>query len=157
MTEPAERDDQQDQDGEQHDLRQLRAKAKRADEVERENVKLRRDLAFRDAGIDKTVLESPHGRLFAKAYDGDPTTDAVLAQAREYGLIAAPEPLVPQDDRDSMERINRATSDAEPAVAGQVRPQDLADWPMDRLMRLRKTNPDQFEALKRGETVQGNF
>lgn len=43
-----------------------------------------RKLAFIEAGID---INAPTGKLFAKAYDGEFTLEAVKAAASEYGLI----------------------------------------------------------------------
>ena len=54
-----------------------------------------RELAFLKAGID---LDTPTGKLFAKAYDGANDVDAVKAAATEYGVLApagnTPDPSV---------------------------------------------------------------
>lgn len=66
------------------DIRQLREKAKKADQMAAEMTTLKRDLAMARAGVN---LDSPTGKLFYKAYDGEPTVEAVTAAASEYGLI----------------------------------------------------------------------
>lgn len=46
-----------------------------------------RELAFMKVGIDTTT---PTGKLFAKAYDGDTTVEAIHQAAAEYGLVKPP-------------------------------------------------------------------
>ena len=59
------------------ELAEVRAKAAEAEAAQRK-------LAFIEAGID---VNSPTGKLFAKAYDGEFSLDAVKQAAQEYGLI----------------------------------------------------------------------
>lgn len=62
-------------------LAELRAAADRGRKLEREN-------AFLRAGVD---LESPTGKMFAKAYDGSlDDLAAVIASATEVGALRAP-------------------------------------------------------------------
>jgi len=70
------------------------AKAGKAAAAERDAA--RRELAFLKAGID---LETPTGKLFAKAYDGANDVDAVKAAATEYGVINVT-PTAPDVDPD---------------------------------------------------------
>jgi hypothetical protein len=70
-----------------NDLRALRKKAKRFDEVEAQRKAAERRLAILKAGID---LDSPHGELFDKVYDGESTVEAVTAEANRYGLKLRP-------------------------------------------------------------------
>lgn len=92
-------------------IRDLEKRAKDADRVRAEADSARRELALLKAGID---LDSPQGKLFAKAYDGDFTVDAVKAAATEYGVIDAPKPQVPAEEFAAMGRIANA------AAGGQV-------------------------------------
>lgn len=67
------------------DFRALRAAAKERDKLANELAQLRREGAMRDAGIPNT----PTGKLFLKAYDGDVTDPAqIRAAAIEYGIIS---------------------------------------------------------------------
>lgn len=59
------------------ELAEVRAKAAEAEAAQRK-------LAFIEAGVD---INTPTGKLFAKAYDGEFSLDAVKAAATEYGLI----------------------------------------------------------------------
>lgn len=65
----------------------------------------RKELAFLKAGID---LDSPQGKLFAKAYDGEPSLDAVKAAAQEYGLLDAPS--VPAEELAGHDRFAQASA-----------------------------------------------
>jgi hypothetical protein len=62
----------------------LERKAKEADTAKAEAQAAKRELALLKAGID---LESPTGKLFAKAYDGEASVEAIKLSATEYGLI----------------------------------------------------------------------
>ncbi len=74
--------------------KQLERKAKEADSAKAEANAAKRELALLKAGID---LDSPTGKLFAKAYDGEATVEAIKASATEFGLIgqATPAPEAP--------------------------------------------------------------
>lgn len=113
-----ENDDYETQDEQQPEpsrdrkwVRDLEKRAKDADRVRAEADAARRELAFLKAGID---LDSPQGKLFAKAYDGDFTVDAVKASATEYGVLDAPKPQIPSEEFAAMNRIASA------AAGGQV-------------------------------------
>lgn len=80
-----ENDDQQDDGNE--DFKNLRAKAKKADTYERENVTLKRELAFVKAGVP---LDDPKMSYFVRGYDGDLDPQAIKDAAVEAGFMSAP-------------------------------------------------------------------
>lgn len=80
-----ENDDQQDDGNE--DFKNLRAKAKKADTYERENMTLKRELAFVKAGVP---LDDPKMSYFVKGYDGELDPQAIKDAAVEAGFMAAP-------------------------------------------------------------------
>ena len=92
-------------------VRDLEKRAKEADKIRAEAESAKRELAFMKAGIN---LETPQGKLFAKAYDGEFTVDAVKAAATEYGVLDVPTPQVPADEFAAMNRIASA------AAGGQI-------------------------------------
>jgi hypothetical protein len=95
---------------EQANLRQLREKAKRTDALEAENARLVRDLALHQAGID---ISTPIGKLFLKAYDGEPTADAIRSAAAEYGVL--PPDSTPNAGAATVQnRVADAAGDGEP-------------------------------------------
>lgn len=109
----------------------LERKAKEADAAKAEAQAAKRELALLKAGID---LESPTGKLFAKAYDGEASVDAIKAAATEYGLIgtesapAAPaqtEPSVSNDELAAHQRIAQASAGAN--SGGQYDPRDAVN------------------------------
>ena len=97
-------DDEQTGD---HNLRQLRKKAKDHDTVAAERDEARRELAFFKAGIpDNKVAE-----LFRKAYDGDVEPEAIRAAAAEYGLVDAD---VPNEELAALSRLEQARTGGTP-------------------------------------------
>ena len=101
------------------DIRQLRKKAKLADEAEARANAAERKLAIIQAGVD---INSPTGKLFLKAYDGDNDTDSIQTAAQEYGVIKAPEPEVPAEELKTLERMANASAGAE--HVGKTNPVD---------------------------------
>lgn len=73
--------DEETTEEESPNVRQMR---KKLEAQERELKGLKRDAALLTAGVD---LESPVGKLFAKAYDGDLTPDAIRAEAETVGAL----------------------------------------------------------------------
>lgn len=87
-----------------------RAEAKaEAQRVKAEADTARRELAFLKAGVD---LDTPQGKLLAKAYDGDPTPEAVKAYAEEYGVLQPAAAQVPVEELQAHERVAAASAGA---------------------------------------------
>ena len=83
-------------------------RAKReADEAKLEAQNAKRELALMKAGID---LESPTGKLFVKAYDGEITVEAIKAAAGEYGLIATSQTADVANDLAAIDRVSQAST-----------------------------------------------
>lgn len=70
------------QDG-NHDIRQLREKAKRTDELEARVAQMERERAIEKAGID---VESGPGQLFLRVYDGEADPEAIKSEAAKFGV-----------------------------------------------------------------------
>jgi hypothetical protein len=101
----------------------------------------RRELAFHKAGVD---LDSPQGKLLAKAYEGDPTAEAVKAFAVEHGILAADQPAVPAEELAAHDRLSQATSGAatqsdEQGYEAAIR---AAQTPDDVIKALRAADPN---------------
>lgn len=117
--------------------RDLEARASAGDEAVAELAQLRRELSFRDAGVDPT---SKQGQYFMRGYDGEMTVEAIRAEASELGLTG--ENQIPQTqtaplvDYGAEERIAMAADDA-----GPVTNPDL-----DALIR-QTTNPDELRSV----------
>lgn len=117
--------------------RQAKADAAK-DRAEADTAK--RELAFLKAGID---LDTPQGKLFAKAYDGDPTADAVKASALEYGLIDAPS--VPAEELAAHDRFAQASAGAGAGQADEdvyLSAIEKAESEAEVLAALAKISPD---------------
>lgn len=94
-------DDRRNNDGGRN-WKLLREKAEKYDnEVE----PLRRENAFLKAGIPDT----PQGRLLQKAYDGEPTVEAIRQFAVEHGVIDATDEGVPAEELDALDRADAAS------------------------------------------------
>lgn len=94
-----------------------------------------RELAFMKVGIN---LETPTGKLFAKAYDGEPSPDAIRAAAEEYGLIKAPSPVAADtSEQQAWQRTAASHTSGAPAA-------DAADFEA----RMRNAqSPDEVQAI----------
>lgn len=58
------------------------------------------------------------------------------------------------DELDRSEKVTQASQTGKTARStGVLKPEDTAGWSMERMLRLKDSNPEAFEALKRGESV----
>ena len=116
--------------------RDLESRAAAGDEAVAELAQLRRELSFRDAGVDPN---SKQGQYFMRGYDGEMTVDAIRAEAAELGLTGesqTPPVQTAPVDYGAEQRIAMAADDA-----GPVTNPDL-----DALIR-QTTNPDELRAV----------
>lgn len=81
-------DDTNENESGDEDFKNLRAKARKADTLERENATIKRELAFVKAGVP---LDDPRMTYFVKGYDGELDPDAIRTAAVEAGFMAPPQ------------------------------------------------------------------
>ena len=90
-------DETEEPDAGTKEFRNMRAKVKKYDTVERENQTLKRELAFVKAGIP---MEDPRMGYFVKGYEGDLEPEAIRTAAVQAGFIQVqqqpPNPVVEQ-------------------------------------------------------------
>lgn len=93
----------------------------------------RRELAFIKAGID---VDSPQGKLLAKAYEGEATAEAVKAFAVEHGVLDVETPAVPAEELAAHDRLAAASGGStvqsdeqgyEAAIRNATTPQEVID------------------------------
>lgn len=111
-TEPTEIDEPDDND----DFKNLRAKARKADQYEREMNSMKRELAFIKAGVP---MDDPKMSYFVKGYEGDLEPDAIRGAAVEAGFMAAPtqEPdLAVEQAQRGQEAMVSAAAGTQPAA-----------------------------------------
>ena len=92
------------------DLRQLREKARSADEAQTKLAELERKVLFSEAGID---LSNKGGQYFAKGYEGELTVEAIKAEAEEVGLFQRKAPStsgVPKEEMARHQQMSRTTA-----------------------------------------------
>lgn len=146
----------------------LREKARERDEFEKRalaaEAKLEgiekgaaRSKAFEEYGIDFDKL-SKLERKALDSYDGELTAEAIGAFVEENELVLVDGREAPEEEEQSdARRIAQAarTAPRSSGRAGVIEPGDTEDWSTEQLMRFREKHPEEFEALKRGETVTG--
>ena len=94
------------------DIKALREAADRAKALERENTDLRRDRAFRQAGIDPDDKKVSY---FVKGYEGELDPNAIRSEARESGFLPEPGPTEEQQQTlDGQGRIEQVVSQSQP-------------------------------------------
>ena len=101
----------------EQDAKEGKRAKKEADEAKLEAQNAKRELALMKAGID---LESPTGKLFVKAYDGEITVEAIKAAAGEYGLIATSQTADVANDLAAIDRVSQASTGSGGSVPTSV-------------------------------------
>lgn len=144
----------------------LRKKAAEAEKLERENAELKAQIekaakapaikkAFEEYGVNLDEL-SKLERKAIESYDGEVDEEAIAAFVEDNEL-----PLIPNagnqegEEPAPAERISAAARNSGRTATATIKPTDLAGMSMDRMLALRDAHPDEWEALKRGETVTG--
>jgi hypothetical protein len=150
----------------------LRKKAEERDEFERRvqaaearvtelESAPKREAAFKDYGVDIDGLR-PAEREALKGFSPqstDPTREEVAAFVEKYDL-----PLIEgstESDEEEAPAAARVVSQARASGSGRVAADttlsaaDMQDWSTEKMARFRDKHPDEFEALKRGETLVG--
>lgn len=148
----------------------LRRKAAKADELESKVADLEADIAKRDAApkIEKAFREAgvqfdqlrPADRQVLQGLDpADLTSDKVAEVISSYELpIDAASQAAAEDPPPAAAVVaaaRQAPASTSTAATAQITPEDAGSWPIDTQLRFKKAHPDEFEALKRGDTVTG--
>lgn len=110
-TQPAVDDDSDDNE----DFKNLRAKARKADQYERELASLKREVAFTKAGVP---MDDPKMSYFVKGYEGDLEPEAIRQAAIDAGFMAPPQQTV-----DPMVQQAQAGQAAVVAASSGVQPE----------------------------------
>lgn len=116
--------------------RDLESRANAGDEAVVELAQLRRELSFRDAGVDPA---SKQGQYFMRGYDGELTVEAIRTEAAELGLTGESQtPYIQTDpvDYGAEQRIAMAADDAGP----------VTNPSLDALIR-QTSNPEELRSI----------
>lgn len=139
------------------DIRDLRRKAKRHDELEAEIAEIKRERALEKAGLktpDGRDLTERQIKALLATHDGEMTADALRATALDLGFVTPSEQEQERTEALATEdRIAQAAAGAGTPRAGVLTPADVQAWSTEKLMQFRSQHPTEFEALKRGEEV----
>lgn len=117
------------------DAKEGKRASREAEIAKQEAAQAKRELALIKAGID---LESGTGKLFAKAYDGEATPEAIKAAAQEFGLVPTSQTTEVQNDLSAIDRISQASAGA----TGTVAPSAIDD------IRSAKSTEDVLKVLQ---------
>lgn len=101
--------------------RNWKALREKADKYDSEIGPLRRENAFLKAGIPDT----PTGRLLQKAYDGEPTVEAIRQFAAEHDVIPSDQEEIPASEREALGRADAASAGGS---FTPPRPPDMNAW-----------------------------
>lgn len=126
-TNPQDQNDDGDEDLSPHvtiprsNIRQLEKAAKAGAEAQTELAAVRRELAFRDAGINPT---DPQAKYFMKGYDGEVTVDAIRAEAAMIGLVGQQPnqsaPMIPPAELALLAQSNAMTAGPQSALSSST-------------------------------------
>lgn len=129
-----------DEQQQNENIQSLRKAADDGVKARTEADQLRRENAMLKAGVD---LESPVGKMFARAYDGELDPEMIKTGATEVGaLTPAPvvavvtEPPVVHDQTQSQERMDLASQAGKP---GTIEPGDPYDAAMQAFENERRS------------------
>lgn len=134
-------DQQQDQglEPETEGIKQLRARAEKAAELERKVAEFERREAFRDAGID---LKDSRNQYFVKGYEGELTAEAIKAKAVEDGFLADTEQQQRDTELQAHQRADTATAGDPPAASDYLAELENAKDQAEVMRIVAKHNPE---------------
>jgi hypothetical protein len=103
------------------DIQALEQAAQKAKDMEG----VQRELAMTKAGVD---TDTPMGKMFFKAYDGELTKDAIITAAQEVGLLdkTTQNPDISKDEKDSTSERQTLNNGATPPGENPTNPKDEA-------------------------------
>lgn len=137
------------------DIAEHAGSTKRAEDLQKELDSLKRvpDLkaAFKEAGLD--IDEQPtYIRKIVEGYDGELEPEKISAFITENELPAGQAGT--ETTSQARDIVNHAAS-APPANGSRttLAPKDVSEWSTEKLIRLKESDPEAFEALKRGESA----
>lgn len=139
-------------------IQELRDAADRGRQATAEAEAVKRENAFLKAGIDP---DSPKAKYFVKGYDGELTKDAILAEAKEAGVLeerTPPPPAEeeqeeptgrrqPTEEEQEMEGLATEVS-SEAAPSGALPKEDPHEAAWNRFSDRRKTEPREDAAAE---------
>lgn len=103
------------------DIQALEASAARAKDMDA----VQRELIMTKAGVD---TDTPMGKMFFKAYEGELTKEAVIIAAQEVGIMErqGEQREIPAEEKDSTKERQTLNNGATPPGDNPTHPQELA-------------------------------
>lgn len=144
----------------------LRKKAEERDAIARERDELQsriekmekapeKQKAFQDYGVEIDALK-PLERQAIEAYEGDLDEDAI-AEFVSTNDLSVSRSEEGEEEPEAGKVVRQATTGTGTPGGGQttLKPEAVREWPIDKMQRFMKEHPQEWEHLKRGETVVG--
>lgn len=111
---------------------------------------------LKTAGLDS--LNQRQQATLRREVGDDVSEDSLWETASDLFGVTRPdaEKVVPDEEQQALDRQAATATGAEaPVSTGVIKPEEAAEWPMDKRMAFLKKHPDEHERLLRGETVLG--
>lgn len=129
--------------------REIRERNQRIQETEQAKTQLERQSLFKELGIDPS---KGMGKLFAQAYDGEMTPEAVKAAAEEYELPLGTQQAQEPSTQDDSGQASESTTSVDPSEQDAHRRADAASAGADPADTREDPTHKGFEAFE--ETMQ---
>lgn len=144
-------------------VQRLRALNRKLGKQANEVPGLKAKLAEKDFGdVLKTAsldgLNARQQATLRREVGDDISEDSLWDAATElFGLTRPDEqPVVSEDEQAAIDRQAAVGQGGEPpSQTGVLKPDEVSQWPVDKLIKFHEAHPDAYEALKRGEVVTG--
>jgi hypothetical protein len=146
----------------------LRKKAEERDKFEAELQKARGELdryvtqpkkeaALRDAGVDLEALRPAERKILEGLKADEYTAEWASKIADEYELPRgeASSELETSQAAAVAQAASRAPTGGRTGSTSTVTPEMVGEWSTEKMNRFAEANPEEWDALKRGETVAG--
>lgn len=118
----------------------------------------KKEQALKDAGVDFDALRPAEKKLIRELKMEGELTDWVAKVISENELPVSESFVQETDEEPAAERVAKAARSAPTGGSPSsttLSAESVKDWPTDKLLQFRDEHPDEWEALKRGETVKG--
>lgn len=140
------------------DLKQVRRAARARGAAEKELSAYKRQDSVRKAGIDG--LNERQIAALAREAEGDESPENLRKIAEELGFVQPADPALEREQQEIDTEIDQqaaavaAVNGATPVnTRATVQATEVAEWPMDKLMRLDRDHPEIYELAMRGEPI----
>lgn len=135
--------------GQRKELKDLRPLKDRVAEIEIDNSLSK---AFQPEELE--ALTQRQRDALVREVGDDKTPEALRKAAEEFKWVEPKQDPIEQE-LEGHERVENAGNGARGAAGAVLDAETVGSWPMDKMLRFKEQHPDAWEAIKRGEAVNG--